>query len=95
MLHLLLVGDGMSRAALEAKVKELHAEDAVTFYGSVLATDIPKFTALADALIVCLSDSPDLGLTVRPRLPVIWPPASRSWPVWTVPAMRRLPRQAG
>lgn len=34
--------DGMSRAALEAKVKELHAEDAVTFYGSVPATDIPS-----------------------------------------------------
>ena len=68
MLHLLLVGDGMSRAALEAKVKELHAEDAVTFYGSVPATDIPKFTALADALIVCLSDSPDLGLTVPAKV---------------------------
>lgn len=62
MLHLLLVGDGMSRAS--PPVKELHAEDAVTFYGSVPATDIPRFTALADALIVCLSDSPDLGLTV-------------------------------
>ena len=68
MLHLSLVGDGMSRAALEAKVKELHAEDAVTFYGSVPATDIPKFTALADALIVCLSDSPDLGLTVPAKV---------------------------
>lgn len=68
MLHLLLVGDGMSRAALEAKVKELHAEDAVTFYGSVPATDIPKFTALGDALIVCLSDSPDLGLTVPAKV---------------------------
>ena len=68
MLHLLLVGDGMSRAALEAKVKELHAEDAVTFYGSVPATDIPKFPALADALIVCLSDSPDLGLTVPAKV---------------------------
>ena len=68
MLHLLLVGDGMSRTALEAKVKELHAEDAVTFYGSVPATDIPKFTALADALIVCLSDSPDLGLTVPAKV---------------------------
>ena len=67
-LHLLLVGDGMSRTALEAKVKELHAEDAVTFYGSVPATDIPKFTALADALIVCLSDSPDLGLTVPAKV---------------------------
>ena len=68
MLHLLLVGDGMSRAALEAKVKELHAEDAVMFYGSVPATDIPRFTALADALIVCLSDSPDLGLTVPAKV---------------------------
>lgn len=68
MLHLLLVGDGMSRAALDAKVKDLHAEDAVTFYGSVPATDIPKFTALADALIVCLSDSPDLGLTVPAKV---------------------------
>lgn len=57
-----------SAAALEAKVKELHAEDAVTFYGSVPATDIPKFTALADALIVCLSDSPDLGLTVPAKV---------------------------
>ena len=95
MLHLLLVGDGMSRAALEAKVKELHAEDAVTFYGSVPATDIPKFTALADALIVCLSDSPDLGLTVPAKVASYMPPASRSWPVWTAPAMRRLPRQAG
>ena len=68
MLHLLLVGDGMSRAALEAKVKELHAEDAVMFYGSVPATDIPKFTALADALLISLSDSPDLGLTVPGKL---------------------------
>ncbi len=36
----------MSRAALEA-LKELDAGDAVTFYGSVPAKDIPKFTALA------------------------------------------------
>ena len=64
----LSIAHGMSRAALEAKVKELHAEDAVMFYGSVPATDIPKFTALADALIVCLSDSPDLGLTVPAKV---------------------------
>lgn len=36
----------------------------MTFYGSVPAKDIPRFTTLADALIVSLSDSPDLGLTV-------------------------------
>lgn len=67
-LHLLLVGDGMSRRALEETVQALGAEQAVTFYGSVPAADIPKFTALADALIVSLSDSPDLGLTVPAKV---------------------------
>ncbi|MGN0975972.1 MAG: glycosyltransferase family 4 protein [Gemmiger sp.] len=67
-LHLLLVGDGMSRQSLEALVQELGAETYVTFYGSVPATEIPKFTALADALIVSLSNSPDLGLTVPAKV---------------------------
>ena len=67
-LHLLLVGDGMSRAALERFVDEHGARDYVTFYGSVPAADIPRFTELADALIVSLSDSPDLGLTVPAKV---------------------------
>jgi len=67
-LHLLLVGDGMSRAALQTLADELHAGDAVTFYGSVPAAKVPKFTALADALLISLSDSPDLGLTVPGKL---------------------------
>lgn len=67
-LHLLLVGDGMSREGLEALARELDAGDAVTFYGSVPAREIPKFTALADALLISLSDSPDLGLTVPGKL---------------------------
>ena len=67
-LHLLLVGDGMSRESLQALAHELHAEDAVTFYGSVPAKDVPRFTALADALLISLSDSPDLGLTVPGKL---------------------------
>ena len=67
-LHFLLVGDGMSRDALTSLVAELNAGDCVTFYGSVPATDIPRFTALADALIVSLSDSPDLGLTVPAKV---------------------------
>ena len=40
----------------------------MTFYGSVPATDVPRFTALADALLISLSDSPDLGLTVPGKL---------------------------
>ncbi len=67
-LHLLLVGDGMSRESLQALAHELNAGDAVTFYGSVPAREIPKFTALADALLISLSDSPDLGLTVPGKL---------------------------
>ncbi len=67
-LHLLLVGDGMSRQALEERVARQNAGDYVTFYGSVPATDIPRFTTLADALIVSLSDSPDLGLTVPAKV---------------------------
>lgn len=67
-LHLLLVGDGMSRAALEALVQAQNAQSYVTFYGSVPAADVPRFTTLADALIVSLSDSPDLGLTVPAKV---------------------------
>ena len=67
-LHLLLVGDGMSREALQALAEELHAGDAVTFYGSVPAEKVPSFTTLADALLISLSDSPDLGLTVPGKL---------------------------
>lgn len=67
-LHLLLVGDGMSRESLQVLAQELHAGDAVTFYGSVPAKEVPKFTALADALLISLSDSPDLGLTVPGKL---------------------------
>ena len=67
-LHLLLVGDGMSRENLQALARELHAGDAVTFYGSVPAKEVPKFTTLADALLISLSDSPDLGLTVPGKL---------------------------
>ena len=58
----------MSREDLARLVDELGAGDCVTFYGSVPAKDIPRFTALADALIVSLSDSPDLGLTVPAKV---------------------------
>ncbi len=67
-IQLLLVGDGMSRAALEALTAALGAEQYIHFTGSVPPTDIPKYTALADALVVSLSDSADLGLTVPGKL---------------------------
>lgn len=67
-LHLLMVGDGMSRGELEALTDELGARDCITFTGSVPPGEIPKYTALADALVVSLNDSPDLGLTVPAKV---------------------------
>lgn len=67
-LRLLLVGDGMSRPALEKLVQEEGAGDFITFYGSVPPTRIPEFCALASGLVCPLSDSPDLGMTVPAKL---------------------------
>lgn len=66
--RLLLVGDGMSRTELEAQAKELALGDAVRFYGSVPPTRIPALVGACDALLVSLSDSPDLGLTIPAKL---------------------------
>lgn len=67
-LRLLLVGDGMSRDALEALVDELDARSVVSFCGSVPPTEVPKFAALADGLVASLSASPDLGMTVPAKV---------------------------
>jgi colanic acid biosynthesis glycosyl transferase WcaI len=67
-IHLLLVGDGMSRPALEQLAQTLHLEDCVTFYGSVPPQEIPALAGACDALAVSLSDSPDLGLTIPAKL---------------------------
>ncbi len=66
--RLVLVGDGMSRPALEALAKELDIADTVQFYGSVPPQKVPALCGAADALLVSLSDSPDLGLTIPAKL---------------------------
>ena len=66
--RLLLVGDGMSRAALEQQAQELALGDSVRFYGSVAPTAVPALAGACDALLVSLSDSPDLGLTIPAKL---------------------------
>ena len=65
---LLLVGDGMSRPALEQQAAQLELGDWVRFYGSVPPRQIPALAGAADALLVSLSDSPDLGLTIPAKL---------------------------
>ena len=66
--RLLLVGDGMSRAALEQQAQQLALGDSVRFYGSVAPTAVPALAGACDALLVSLSDSPDLGLTIPAKL---------------------------
>lgn len=67
-LQLLLVGDGMSRPALESLVTELHGEDTVLFTGNVSPQEVPRYTTLADGLVASLSASPDLGMTVPAKI---------------------------
>ena len=58
----------MSRQELEALTDQLDARSFITFWGSVPPTEIPRFSHLAGALAVSLSDSPDLGLTVPAKV---------------------------
>ena len=67
-LRILMVGDGMSRNALEALVDELNARDTVVFTGSVPPADVPRYTTLAHGLVASLSASPDLGMTVPAKI---------------------------
>lgn len=58
----------MSRTALEALTDTLGLRGCVEFYGSVPPTQVPALAGAADALLVSLSDSPDLGLTIPAKL---------------------------
>lgn len=68
-LRVLVVGDGMSRAALEALVVREGLEKDVLFCGRQRPEDIPRWTGMADALFAGLSKSENLGLTVPGKIP--------------------------
>ncbi len=67
-IQLVLIGDGMSRAALKQQAERLQLGGWVQFYGSVAPTQIPALAAQADALLIPLSASADLGLTTPAKL---------------------------
>jgi glycosyltransferase involved in cell wall biosynthesis len=56
--HLLLVGDGPMRAALEDETRRLGLQGAVTFVGSVPHEDVPRYLAVMD---VAVAPYPPLG----------------------------------
>jgi glycosyltransferase involved in cell wall biosynthesis len=51
LTHLLLVGEGPLREALEAQVRKMGLEDSVTFAGGVQHQQIPQYLATMDAAI--------------------------------------------
>lgn len=67
-IRFVLVGDGMSRAALEREVAQAGVENWFSFEGQHPAAEIPRYTSLAGALFAALADSADLGLTVPAKI---------------------------
>jgi len=56
-INYIIVGDGMSANWLKEEVCKAELEDNFFFEGFHPASDIPKYTSIADALIACLTKS--------------------------------------
>lgn len=64
----IIVGDGMSRKWLEAEVAKNDLVDIFVFEGQHPVTDIPKYTAIANVLVGCLSKSDLLEATIPAKV---------------------------
>lgn len=67
-IHFIIVGNGMSREALEQSVAEHGVQALFSFEGQKPAEEIPRYTGCSDALFAALSASDDLGLTVPAKI---------------------------
>ena len=67
-IRLLLVGDGMSRTALEQQVSDLGANEYVCFTGRVAPQQVPAYAAAADAMVLSLSKDPALELVIPAKV---------------------------
>ncbi|HIW54092.1 MAG TPA: glycosyltransferase family 4 protein [Candidatus Ruthenibacterium merdigallinarum] len=67
-IHFVIVGDGMSREALQAQIEREGLGEWFSFEGQRPARDIPRYTGVAGALFAALADSADLGLTVPAKI---------------------------
>ena len=63
-----IVGDGMSRAWLEAKVREENLQPYFHFDGFKPLTEIPRYTTRADLLVGCLVSSDLLEATIPAKV---------------------------
>lgn len=67
-IHFVIVGDGMSRAALEEEIAQKQVGDYFTFEGQKPVSEIPAYHTMAGALFAALAKSDDLGLTVPAKI---------------------------
>lgn len=63
-----IVGDGMSRKAVELEVRKNHLEDSFFFEGQIPPEEVPRYTTIADALIGCLVKSDLLEATIPAKV---------------------------
>lgn len=67
-IHFVIVGDGMSRSALEAEISAQGLTDWFTFEGQQPVTRIPAYHTMASALFGALAKSEDIGLTIPAKI---------------------------
>lgn len=67
-IHFVLVGDGMSREALQAQIASEGLSEYFTFCGQKPPEEVPRYTAAADVLFAALAKSDELGLTVPAKI---------------------------
>jgi len=67
-INWIIVGDGMSRADVEEKVRVSGLADNFYFEGQHPVEDIPRYTAVADALVGCLVSSDLLEATIPAKV---------------------------
>ncbi len=68
-VRVIVLGDGMSREALQSFCTQQGVRDAFEFCGSVPAQEIPQWTAFADVLFAGLAKSENLGGTLPAKIP--------------------------
>jgi len=64
----IILGDGMARGAVEAKVRELLVSDCFEFEGFIPAEKVLEYNELADALFVSLSGDPLFSVMIPVKI---------------------------
>lgn len=67
-IHWIIVGDGMSRQAVEQSVKQHGLGDCFSFEGYHPIEDMPRYMERADVLVGCLTRSKLLGATIPAKI---------------------------